>query len=127
MRFVSERETVIKRIIPYLQRRGYDIETDLKFEEPAELDTKNRIGFIDILVTCGKKNPYFVIEAKRDGTKIAQKHRKQAIEYGISKNCLFVAVTNGQLFELINTTTEELLKLNKSAFNRIRTYAFECR
>lgn len=119
MRYASETETVIKRIIPYLQRRGYDLETDLRFEDPVEIDTENRKGFIDILVTCGKKNPYFVIEAKRDGTQLTAKHKKQAIEYGESTKCLFVAITNGQVFELINVKSKKSLKLNGSAFNRL--------
>ncbi|QXJ48143.1 N-6 DNA methylase [Bacillus altitudinis] len=116
---MSETETVIKRIIPYLQRRGYDVETDLRFEDPVEIDTENRKGFIDILVTCGKRNPYFVIEAKRDGTKLQAKHRKQAIEYGESKKCLFVALTNGQTFEMINVNSKKPIKLNGTAFNRL--------
>lgn len=28
----TETETVVKKILPYLRRRGYDIETDLDFE-----------------------------------------------------------------------------------------------
>lgn len=115
----SETETVIKKIVPYLTRRGYDLDKDLFFEEPTHLDTEERKGFIDILVKCGQKNAYFLIEAKRDGTKIIAKHRKQAISYGKTIKCLFVAVSNGQLFELLNTTTSKPLKLNGSAFNRL--------
>ncbi|MDP4085101.1 MAG: N-6 DNA methylase [Bacillota bacterium] len=116
---MSETETVIKKILPYIQRRGYDIEQDLRFEDPTELDTENRQGFIDILVSCGKKQPLFIIEAKRDGTKLTAKHRKQAIDYGKSTKCLFVALTNGQVFELLNVKTGSPLKLNGSAFNRL--------
>ncbi len=119
MRKMSETETVIKKILPYLQRRGYDITKDLFFEEPANSSVDKAPGFVDILVTCGKKQPLFLIEAKRDGTKLAVKHRKQAIEYGESKNCLFVALTNGNVFELLNVKTKQLLRLNDSAFNRI--------
>jgi len=118
---LSETETVIKKIIPYLTRRGYDLQNDLSFEEPTELDTEERKGFIDILVNCGRKFPYFIIEAKRDGIKITVKHRKQARDYGISQKCLFVALTNGKHFELINTTSGKPLKLNGSAFNKIPT------
>ncbi|WP_235851997.1 N-6 DNA methylase [Niallia nealsonii] len=116
---MSETETVIKKILPYIERRGYDIESDLRFEDPTELDTENRQGFIDILVDCGKKQPLFLIEAKRDGTKLTAKHRKQAVEYGKSTKCLFVALTNGQVFELLNVNTGKSLKLNGSAFNRL--------
>lgn len=117
MNKITETETVIKKIIPYLQRRGYDIEKDLSFEVCRELE--ERKGFIDILVTCGKKLPYFLIEAKRDGTKLHHQHRKQAINYGKSVKCLFVVVTNGKLFELLNTTTSKILKYNGSPLNRI--------
>lgn len=116
---ISETETVIKKIIPYLTRRGYDLQSDLKFEEPTELDTEERKGFIDILVNCGRTTPLFLIEAKRDGIKITAKHKKQAIDYGKSQKCLFVAITNGKQFELLNTTTGKSLKLNGSAYNRI--------
>jgi type I restriction enzyme M protein len=116
---ISETETVIKRIVPYLLRRGYDLHSDMSFEEPTDLDTERRKGFIDISMNCGRKNPLFLIEAKRDGTKIYSKHRDQAIEYGASKRCLFVAVTNGQEFELFNVSSGRPLKLNGSAFNRI--------
>jgi type I restriction enzyme M protein len=113
----SEMETVIKKIIPYLQRRGYDLDNDLSLNYPT--DVENRKGFIDILVHCGRSTPSFVIEAKRDGTRIAQRHRKQAIEYGRSLRCLFVAITNGNVFELLNTQTKKPLKLNGSSSNRI--------
>lgn len=121
MKKASEAETVIKKIVPYLIRRGYDLEKDLFFQEPAHLNTIERKGFIDILIKCGKSTPYFLIEAKRDGTKITTKHREQAIGYGKSIGCFFVAVSNGQVFELLNTNTAKLLKLNGSALNRIPT------
>jgi len=119
MPFASETETVIKRILPYLSRRGYDIEKDLRFEEPVNITGTSRTGFIDILVHCGRKNPVFLIEAKRDGTKINAKHRKQALEYGQSIGVLLVAITNGQSFELLNTTTQKPLLLNGTALDRI--------
>lgn len=119
MRSISETETVIKRIIPYLQRRGYDIEKDMSFEEPTSLDTDKTKGFIDIAVNCGKKSPLFLIEAKRDGTKITSKHRQQVIDYGKSKKCLFVSITNGQDFELLNVSSGNPLKLNDTSFNKI--------
>ena len=61
----------------------------------------------------------FLIEAKRDGTKIAAKHRVQALEYGVGCGVLLVAVTNGQNFELLNTTTKKPLLLNETALDRI--------
>lgn len=121
MRFSSESETVIKRILPYLARRGYDIDKDLSFEDSVEISGTSRKGFIDVLVTCGRANPVFLIEAKRDGTKIAAKHREQAIEYGESIGVLLVGVTNGRAFELLNTSTGKPLMLNNSAIDRIPT------
>jgi type I restriction enzyme M protein len=121
MTFPSEAETVIKRILPYLTRRGYDVTKDMKFEDPVLLQGTEHKGFIDIIVTCGKTKPVFLIEAKRDGTKIANKHRQQALEYGKSIGVLLVAVTNGRNFELLNTTTGKPILLNGSAIDRIPT------
>ncbi|HFU4501492.1 TPA: N-6 DNA methylase [Streptococcus suis] len=115
---LSETETVIKRILPYLERRGYDVIKDLTFEEPTEND-EERIGFIDIAVHCGKKRPLFLIEAKRDGIKLSESHRKQALKYGKDKKCLFVALTNGKEFELLNVSSGEALKINGSSYNRV--------
>ena len=119
MKFASETETVIKRILPYLQRRGYSIEKDLRFEIPTGIPGEARKGFIDILVCCGRKNPIFLIEAKRDGTKITAKHKRQALEYGAGCGVLLVAVTNGHSFELFNTTNNKPLLFNESALDRI--------
>jgi len=47
---ISETETVIKRIIPYLVRRGYDVDKDLTFEYPTAGTTRATLGFVDILV-----------------------------------------------------------------------------
>ena len=119
MKSASETETVIKRILPYLQRRGYDIEKDLRFEIPTGIPGEARKGFIDILVCCGRKAPIFLIEAKRDRTKITARHKTQALEYGAGCGVLLVAVTNGHSFELLNTTSKKPLFLNGSALNRI--------
>lgn len=123
MKFSSEAETVIKRILPYLARRGYDVEKDMKFEEPDRDAVTGRRGFIDISVTCGRATPVFLIEAKRDGTKIAVKHRNQALEYGKNVGVLLVAVTNGRNFDLLNVTTKKPLLLNGSAADRIPSRA----
>ena len=32
---ISETETVIKKILPYLERRGYDVSGDITFEYPT--------------------------------------------------------------------------------------------
>ena len=119
MKSASEAETVIKRILPYLMRRGYDIEKDLSFEDPVGIPDTARTGFIDILAHCGRVNPVFLIEAKRDGTKITAKYKAQALEYGKGKGVLLVAVTNGKSFELLNTATKKPLLLNGTALDRI--------
>ena len=65
---ISETETVIKKILPYLERRGYDIETDMTFESVTANDGINK-GYIDILISIGNKK-CFIIEAKKISKKI---------------------------------------------------------
>jgi type I restriction enzyme M protein len=77
----SEMDTVVKKILPYLAHRGYDIEKDLDFETPAKLTTRYQQGYVDILVTISGKKPSFLIEAKRDTKKLTNKDRDQAIGY----------------------------------------------
>ncbi len=61
----SETDTVVKRILPYLCCRGYDIKKDIDFEPPTKQPEKYSKGYIDLLVTCGDPRPVFLIEAKR--------------------------------------------------------------
>ncbi len=61
----TETETVIKRTLPYLRRRGYVPETDFDFETSVQSKARYTKGYVDILVTCGKAKPKFVIEAKQ--------------------------------------------------------------
>src|ERR1035441_4496615 len=63
----TETETVIKRILPYLRRRGYDPEVDIDFETQVQDPERYARGYVDLLVNCGNVNPLFVIEAKRNG------------------------------------------------------------
>ena len=53
---LSEMDTVVKRILPYLRRREYNDDTDLEFEAGMKLSTRYANGYADILVTCGKVN-----------------------------------------------------------------------
>lgn len=115
----SETETIIKRILPYLTRRGYSVDKDMTFEEPAKIAGGARTGFIDILVHCARTSPVMVIEAKRDGTRINDVHREQGLNYARAKKCLVTALTNGQEFELYNTNTGKQLLLSGTAINRI--------
>lgn len=105
----TETETVIKKILPYLSRRGYDIEHDLDFESVALLTDSYSKGFVDILVTMGKKNAAFLIEAKRISRKLTNKDRDQAIAYGKSKDIgvPFVVVTNGIDIRCYNTKNKK--------------------
>lgn len=108
----TETETVIKRILPYLRRRGYDPEADIDFETSVKnLDRYTR-GYVDLLVTCGKAAPLFVIEAKRSGKRLTATDAKQAREYGKSVKAPFVVVTNGQLVQVFNTESGKPIKWN---------------
>ncbi|WP_241087571.1 hypothetical protein [Candidatus Vondammii sp. HM_W22] len=69
----TETETVVKKILPYLQRRGYDLVADLDFETEVTITDRYSKGYIDILVTCGKKKPQFLIEAKKISKKLTAK------------------------------------------------------
>ena len=81
----TETETVIKKILPYMKRRGYDIEKDFDFETAVNTTDRYTKGYVDILVTLGKRNPLFLIEAKRIGKNLTNKDRDQAISYARSK------------------------------------------
>lgn len=101
----TETETVIKKILPYLNRRGYDISKDLDFETAVTTTTRYSKGYVDILVTLGKKQASFLIEAKRIGKNLTAKDRDQAISYARSKEVKvpFVVVTNGKDIQCYNT------------------------
>lgn len=105
----TETETVVKKILPYLQRRGYDLLTDLDFETGVSVTTRYTKGYIDILVTCGKKKPMFLVEAKKISKKLTAKDRDQAIEYATTPevNVPFVVVTNGIDIQCFNSKTKK--------------------
>lgn len=107
----KETTTVIKKILPYLTRQGYSIQTELFFEEAVK-DGEHVTGFTDIEVRLEKKL-IFIIEAKRDTQKINDNHRKQALNYGIAKKVPFVIVTNGQSFEILNVKTGSQISINE--------------
>jgi len=66
----TETETVVKKILPYLRRRGYDLTKDLDFETGVTITDRYSKGYIDILVNSGKKKPQFLIEAKKISKKL---------------------------------------------------------
>jgi type I restriction enzyme M protein len=108
----TETETVIKRILPYLRRRGYDPEVDIDFETQVQDPERYARGYVDLLVNCGNVNPLFVIEAKRNGKRLTTSDAKQALGYGKATKVPFVVVTNGQIVEVYNTHTGDALRWN---------------
>ncbi len=108
---ITETETVIKKILPYMKRRGYDPENDFEYETETDLKTRYSKGYVDILVTLGKKHPYFLIEAKRLGKTLTKKDRDQAISYARSRSISvpFVVVTNGKDIQCYNSKNKEMI------------------
>lgn len=51
----TETDTVVKRILPYLTRRGYDIAVDIDYETATKHPERYSKGYVDLLVTGGKK------------------------------------------------------------------------
>ncbi|WP_439870823.1 N-6 DNA methylase [Pseudomonas syringae] len=100
----TETETVVKKILPYLERRGYDIVQDLDFETGVSIVERYAKGYIDILVHAGKSKPLFLIEAKKISKTLTTKDRDQAIAYAKTSeiNVPFVVVTNGVQIQCYN-------------------------
>lgn len=121
MSIATETETVIKRILPYLQRRGYDIATDCGYEQGTVLQERYAKGYIDILVTAGKQRPQFLIEAKRLHKKLTAKDKKQALEYGRAHRVPFVVLTNGTEIQCFNTTTGNAIRWDGKLTRKIPT------
>jgi type I restriction enzyme M protein len=119
----TETETVIKKILPYLQRRGYDLSTDFDFETAVSRTDRYSKGYVDILVTAGKTKPLFLIEAKRISKTLTNKDRDQAISYGKSKDVKvpFVVVTNGRDIQCFNTKNSERILWDSKSAEKIPT------
>ena len=117
----TETETVIKKILPYLQRRGYDSETDLDFETAINTPDRYEKGYVDILVTAGRSKPVFLIEAKRSSKTLNAKDRDQAISYGTGFKVPFVVVTNGTDIQCFNTVTKKPIQWNGKLTERVPT------
>ncbi|GAA2211425.1 N-6 DNA methylase [Nonomuraea monospora] len=115
----TETETVVKRVLPYLRRRGYDPEKDIDFETPVQSMERYTKGYVDLLVTCGKANPLFVIEAKRNGKRLNRDDAKQAINYGKAVKAPFVAVTNGQIVQVFHTDSGQPIQWNGRIADKI--------
>ncbi len=119
----TETETVVKKILPYLIRRGYELTEDLDFETGVTITDRYSKGYIDILVTAGKKKPQFLIEAKKISKKLNAKDRDQAISYARSKevNVPFVVVTNGNDIQCFNTKTKARILWDGKSQDKIPT------
>ena len=115
----TETDTVVKRILPYLVRRGYDIASDIDFETTTKHPERYSKGYVDLLITCGKTKPQFLIEAKRSSKKLTQKDAKQAIDYGTAQGVPFVIVTNGRNIQAFNTSTGTPIRWNGKLIEKI--------
>lgn len=113
---ISETETVVKRVLPYLRRRGYDIDKDLIFELDASDDHRKK--FVDIAIRSSKNQVQFIVEAKRQSHRLTNTDRKQALTYGKKLEIPFVALTNGIDLELINVATGSDLTTNGNRSGR---------
>lgn len=117
----TETETVVKKILPYLNRRGYDTIKDLDFETAVKSTDRYSQGYVDILVTCGRTKPLFVIEAKRLTRKLTVEDRNQAIDYARSLDLPFAVVTNGIQIQSFNAVTGMAIRWNGCLSERIPT------
>lgn len=115
----SETDTVIKRILPYLVRRGYDVEKDIDFETATKHPERHSKGYVDLLVTCGKSRPQFLIEAKRSSKSLTANDAKQAIDYGIPNKAPFVVVTNGKDIRAYNTKNRQPIRWDGALTEKI--------
>lgn len=116
----TETETVIKRILPYLYRRGYTVD-DLDFETAVKSITRYTAGYVDVLVMAGKKSPQFLIEAKRISKVLTDKDRDQAISYATSLGLLFAVVTNGSDIRVFNTQTKSAMMFDGKRADKVPT------
>jgi len=121
MAVFTETDTVIKRILPYLARRGYDSSEDIEFETATKHPERYNKGYVDLLVTGGKTAPQFLIEAKRSSKTLTRQDAKQAIDYGKAHKVLFVVVTNGKDIQAFNTATGEPIKWDGKLTEKIPT------
>lgn len=121
MKLHSETDTVVKRILPYLRRRGYDIEADIDFEAATKHPDRYTKGYIDLLVVCGKPKPQFLIEAKRSTRTLTEKDAKQAVDYGRAQKVPFVILTNGHDVRAYNTHSGKPIRWDGHLTDKIPT------
>ncbi len=120
MRPESEASTIIKKILPYMKRKGYVPEKNLEFEVPVK-DCKSRTsGAIDILVTVDNQ-AVFLVEAKRSGKVFTEKDISQALDYATAQSIQvpFVVLTNGAIFRCYNSVTKKLITYDDGILDTI--------
>jgi type I restriction enzyme M protein len=117
----SETDTVVKKVVPYLLRRGYDLDQDIDFEIPTVRAERLAKGYVDLLVSIPGTKPAFLIEAKRSGKKLADRDRLQALSYGKGHKVRFVVLTNGNDIRCFNTETGESISWDGRATQKIPT------
>jgi len=117
----TETDTVIKKVLPYLERRGYDIASDVDFETPTKRLERQSLGYVDLLINLGKSTPIFLIEAKRASKRLSEKDKKQALSYGRSHKVPFVVVTNRADIQCFNTNSGGLIKWDGKSVQKIPT------
>lgn len=114
---MTETETVIKRIIPYLKRRGYDIDNDMEFESKTDDDGISR-GYIDILIEIdGRK--CFIIEAKKISKTLNAKDKAQALRYAKAVGVPFAVLTNGINIYCYNSNTKNRMTFDGKYVDKI--------
>ncbi|WP_320777037.1 N-6 DNA methylase [Streptomyces sp. CRN 30] len=119
----TETETVIKRILPYLERRGYSVTSDIDFETPVKLEERQKRGFVDLFVTCGSRKPKFLIEAKKLAKPLSDRDREQVLEYGRAAQVPFVVVTNGRAIQCLNVKNGSLIRWDGQSVDKIPSKA----
>lgn len=118
-----ETETVVKRILPYLRRRGYDDRADFSYEAATTRLDRYTKGYVDILVTCGRARPLFLVEAKRASRALTARDERQALGYGAAHSVPFVVLTNGREVRSLNTATGRPIRWDGRLVGRVPTRA----
>jgi type I restriction enzyme M protein len=118
---MKEKATVIKKIVDlYLVKKlGYDLQNQLFFDEDVPGMGGKIRGYTDIEIRLDHKHTDVIIEAKRNGKKLTDADKEQAINYGNSRKVIMVVLTNAVEYQVYNSNTGNRLKLNGSLLDDI--------
>lgn len=105
-----EAETAVRRILPYLRRRGYQLESDMDFEASARDSRRRADGFVGLLVARGRQRPRFVIAVKRNGRNLTSADADQAVSCARPAGAGFAVITNGRVLRVLNAATGQPLR-----------------